>query len=67
MRFKYKEQEIDVPDDFIVKCGQHAEQRGMTLEEYISEAFTKLHKEEANSQANWSYDANGTPIDENNS
>ena len=46
MRFKYKEQEIDVPDDFIVKCGQHAEQRGMTLEEYISEAFTKTKKEE---------------------
>ena len=64
MKFKYKEQEIDVPDNFIILCGQH---RGMTLEEYISEAFTKLHKEESNSQANWSYDANGTPINENSS
>ena len=31
-----------MPDDFIIKCGQHAESRGMTLEEYIVEAFTKL-------------------------
>jgi len=46
MKFKYKEQEIDVPDDFILQCGQHAAQRGMTLEEYIVEAFTKLAENE---------------------
>ena len=40
MLFKFNGQEIEVPDDFIVKCGEHAEQRGMTLEEYIAEAFT---------------------------
>ena len=67
MKFKYKEQEIDVPDDFIVKCGQHAEQRGMTLEEYIVEAFTKLAEDEKTSQADWSYDANGTPTNEDSS
>ena len=67
MRFKYKDQEIDVPDDFIVKCGQHAEQRGMTLEEYISEAFTKVRNEKPNSQVDWSYDANGTPTNEDSS
>ena len=40
----------------------------MTLEEYISEAFTKLNQsEKTESQKDWSYDANGTPIDENNS
>ena len=42
MIFKYKDQEMEVPDDFIMKCGQHAEERGMTLEEYIAEAFTML-------------------------
>ena len=68
MKFKYKEQEIDVPDNFIILCGQHAEQRGMTLEEYISEAFTKLNQsEKTESQKDWSYDANGTPINENSS
>jgi dTDP-4-dehydrorhamnose 3,5-epimerase-like enzyme len=42
MIFKYKDQEMEVPDDFIVMCGRHAEERGMTLEEYIAEAFTML-------------------------
>ena len=42
MIFKYKDQEMEVSDDFIMLCGQHAEERGMTLEEYIAEAFTKL-------------------------
>ena len=42
MIFKYKDQEMEVPDDFIMKCGQHAEERGMTLEQYIAEAFTML-------------------------
>ena len=36
---------ITVPDDFIIKCGQHAESRGMTLEEYIIEAFEKIEAE----------------------
>ena len=42
MKFKYKDQEMEVPDNFIMLCGQHAAERGMTLEEYIAEAFTKL-------------------------
>ena len=33
---------IEVSDAFIVDCGMHAVQRGMTLEEYIAEAFTML-------------------------
>ena len=40
MIFKFKGQENEVPDDFKMKCGEHAEARGMTLEEYIAEAFT---------------------------
>ena len=44
MKFKYKDKEMEVPDDFIMQCGQHAEQRGMTLEEYIVEAFTMLEQ-----------------------
>jgi|TARA_B100000073_G_C23729639_1_gene570403 hypothetical protein len=40
--FKYKGKEMEVPDDFIMMCGQHAESRGMSLEEYIAEAFTML-------------------------
>ena len=40
MLFKFEGQEIEVPNDFITKCGEHAEARGMTLEEYIAEAFT---------------------------
>ena len=40
MIFKFDGQELEVPDDFILKCGEHAESRGMTLEEYIAEAFT---------------------------
>jgi hypothetical protein len=44
MLFKYDGQEIEVSDDFIIKCGEHAEARGMTLEEYIAEAFTMYRK-----------------------
>ena len=46
MIFKYKNKEIEVPDDFIMKCGIEAAKRGMTLEEYIAEAFTMLRKKE---------------------
>ena len=46
MKIKYKGDTIEVPDDFIIKCGQHAESRGMTLEEYIVEAFTKLEQQQ---------------------
>ncbi len=45
MLIKYKGQDINVPDNFIVECGKHAESRGMTLEEYIAEAFTMLEKQ----------------------
>ena len=46
MIFKYKNREIKVPDDFIMKCGMEAKKRGMTLEEYIAEAFTLLRQSE---------------------
>ena len=42
MRLKYKGKEIEVSNAFISDCGMHAVQRGMTLEEYIAEAFTML-------------------------
>ena len=44
MLFKFEGKEMEVPDDFIMKCGEHAEARGMTLEEYIAEAFTMYKK-----------------------
>ena len=45
MKLKYKGKEIEVSNEFIHDCGMHAAQRGMTLEEYIAEAFTMLeHK-----------------------
>jgi hypothetical protein len=55
MIFNYKGKEMEVPDNFIMMCGEHAEQRGMTLEEYIAEAFTML-------ETGW--DANGSPTNE---
>ena len=42
MKLKYKGKMIEVSDAFIHDCGMHAVQRGMTLEEYIAEAFTML-------------------------
>ena len=33
----------------MLKCGAHAEARGMTLEEYIAEAFTILEHNNSNS------------------
>ena len=45
MIFKFKGKEVEVPDNFLILCGQHAQQRGMTLEEYIAEAFTKIYEE----------------------
>jgi hypothetical protein len=42
MILKYKGKNIEVSDAFIQDCGMHAVQRGMTLEEYIAEAFTML-------------------------
>ena len=50
MLFKYNGRDIEVPDDFIIKCGEHAESRGMTLEEYIAEAFEKLKRDELNEE-----------------
>ena len=49
MKLKYKGKEIEVPNDFMLKCGAHAEQRGMTLEEYIAVAFTILEHNNSNS------------------
>ncbi len=52
---------MEVPDDFILLCGEHADQRGMTLEEYIAEAFSRF--EEAEKEG---WDANGSPTIEKN-
>ena len=46
MDIKYKGKTITVPDDFVIKMGQHAAAREMTLEEYIVEAFTRFKKSE---------------------
>ena len=61
MLLKYKGKELEVPDDFMMTCGAHAESRGMSLEEYIAEAFTML--EQKQKQVAWSYDANGSPVE----
>ena len=45
----------------MMTCGAHAESRGMSLEEYIAEAFTML--EQKQKQVAWSYDANGSPVE----
>jgi len=45
MNIKYKGKTVEVPDHFIIACGEHAESRGMTLEEYIAEAFERLEKD----------------------
>ena len=42
MILKYKGKEIEVSQSFINDCGMHAVQRGMSLEEYIAEAFSML-------------------------
>jgi predicted heme/steroid binding protein len=42
MKLKYKGKVLEVSNSFIHDCGMHAVQRGMTLEEYIAEAFTML-------------------------
>ena len=61
MLLKYKDKEMEVPEDFLILCGQHAAERGMTLEEYIAEAFRMLEERQ---QVAWSYDANGSPVEE---
>ena len=62
MIFKYNNKEIEVPDNFLIKCGVEAAKRDMTLEEYIAEAFTILRQKEK--EYEWGYDANGSPISE---
>ena len=42
MILKFKGKEIEVSNSFINDCGMRAAQRGMTLEEYIAEAFSML-------------------------
>ena len=65
MLLKYKGKEIEVPNDFIALCGQHAEKRGITLEEYIAEAFAMLEAQRPLSTASdWGYDANGSLTNE---
>ena len=55
MIFKYKDKTVEVSQDFLMVCGQHAAERGMTLENYIAEAFSKLEengKKDSESQTN---------------
>jgi len=55
MIFKYKDKTVEVSQDFLMVCGQHAAERGMTLEDYIAEAFSKLEengKKDSESQTN---------------
>ena len=42
MKLKYKGKVLEVSDAFMHDMMTHAVQRGMTLEEYIAEAFTML-------------------------
>ena len=42
MKFKVDGKSIEVADSLLLAAGQHAETRGMSLEEYIAEAFTML-------------------------
>ena len=46
MKFIVDGKSIEVPDQLLIDAGNHAESRGMTLEEYIAEAFTMLKKDE---------------------
>lgn len=46
MKFIVDGKSIEVPDQLLIEAGNHAESRGMTLEEYIAEAFTMLKKDE---------------------
>ena len=46
MKFIVKGKEIKVPDSLLMAAGAHAESRGMTLEDYIAEAFTMLNETE---------------------
>jgi len=47
LEIKYKGETITVSDDFVMKMGQHAASRGMTLEEYIVEAFTMINNSDS--------------------
>jgi len=61
---KYKGRELEVPNDFIALCGQHAEKRGITLEEYIAEAFAMLEAQRPlATTSDWGFDANGSPVE----
>jgi hypothetical protein len=42
MKLKYKGKILEVSDAFMHDMMTHAVQRGITLEEYIAEAFTML-------------------------
>ena len=59
MKFIVEGKEIEVSDSLLMVAGAHAEERGMTLEDYIAEAFTMLKEDE---KSGW--DANGSPVED---
>lgn len=59
MKFLVEGKEIEVADSLLLAAGAHAEERGMTLEDYIAEAFTMLKEDK---ESGW--DANGSPVED---
>tara|TARA_B100000902_G_C27224133_1_gene871252 strand:- start:677 stop:850 length:174 start_codon:yes stop_codon:yes gene_type:complete len=51
-----------IPNDLLVKAGQHAAERGMTLEEYIKEAIGMLTDEQIKTIAKTGVDMADKPV-----
>ena len=51
-----------IPNELLVKAGQHAAERGMTLEEYIEEAIGMLTDEQIKEMAKTGVDMADKPV-----
>ncbi len=51
-----------IPNELLVKAGQHAAERGMTLEEYIQEAIGMLTDEQIKEMAKTGVDMADKPV-----
>ena len=51
-----------IPNELLVKAGQHAVERGMTLEEYIEEAIGMLTDEQIKDMAKTGVDLADKPV-----
>ena len=51
-----------IPNELLVKAGQHAADRGMTLEEYIQEAIGMLTDEQIKNMAKTGVDLADKPV-----